>query len=124
MACTSTKFITLSSGAVSLKLEFIDPLSVSPDFIKNFTSERLGDNTIVYDVAGSPKKRWTLRIDVPLTTSEKADLDTLYALTSSITLTEDFLESSTVFSVFFERKEEEIESFAGDKHFVLILQQV
>lgn len=122
MAIVST--FTLTSGATSVVLNRIFRPSVVPERVRNFSMDRLASGSIVYDVYGSPKKRWTIDIDVPLTSGEKTSLNTIFAVNGPITLVENFLESSVSYTVFFESIRETIEAYMGDLHYSIVLQEL
>lgn len=116
--------ITLSSGATSVALDNIDIRSIYPVEPKNFTMHTISNNAKVFDVEANKKKRWEFEQNVPLNSTKKADLQTLYDLTESITLTEDFVESSVTYTVFFENMQKRFETEGGDTRYNLIFQEV
>lgn len=116
--------ITLTNGTISVVLDKLDPTSVVPERSRNFTQSRLADDTIAVDVFGTPKRRWVLRLDVPLGTTDKANLDTLYYSNQAISLIENWLESSVTYSVFFENKREFIDAYKGALKYELTIQQL
>lgn len=65
-----------------------------------------------------------LRVDPPLSTTDKTNLDTLYYSNQSINLIENFLESNVTYTVFFENKREFIEAYKGAIKYELTIQQL
>lgn len=122
--CGSTKKINLSYGATSLDLYFLNPLTVPPELNKNFTRVTLGNNTIKYDISGDKKKRWQITTETELSAAEQSDLFSLYDVKDSLTLTEDFIESSVAYNVFFEDLRQATRTFSGFQHYTLTLQEV
>ena len=116
--------ITLSYGSTTLVLSEIFRPSVTPSLTRNYTQDRLANDSIVYDIVGTTKKRWELKLDAPLSSLDKASLNTLFAVNDAITLTENFLESGSVYTVFFESKTDSIEAYMGDFHYALVLQEL
>lgn len=120
----STKTITLEYGAISVKLEYVQAQSAYPTEQKNFTEHILENNTRVRDDSGTPKRRWELMHDVPLTSPKTTALTALYALNKPLSLTENFTESGTVYTVHFEMMQKRLESPLGSARYQLVIQEL
>lgn len=115
--------ITLSQGATSLTLSYVKPESIYPRRPKNYTEAILDDNSRVIDEAEEIKRSWELSIEVPLSSSELADLNTLYSA-GNITLTEDWIESSVAYNVHFRNLEDRFVNASGNTRLVLQFQEL
>ena len=120
----ATSKITLSFGATSVVFEYIKPDTIEPEKTRNFTQQTLDDNSRVYDVSGTPKRRWELRQDVPLDSSSLTNLETLYSLDTTINLLEEYIDSSVNYSVFFEDLIKRIENPGGSARINMTIQEV
>lgn len=116
--------ITLSFGATSVIISTVKVDSIHPERRRNFTMHTLNDNSRVIDVAGAPKRRWQLNNEVPLTSTQKTDLEALYAIADSITLTESFIDTGATYSVFFEDFRKRRDTPQGDDKYNIVLQEV
>lgn len=87
--------ITLSFGATSVVLNYIDPKTIYPDRPKNFTEHVLQDGTKTVDEAPNSKRIWVINHDVALTDAERTDLNTLCYTHQNITLVEDWVDAGT-----------------------------
>ncbi len=121
---TSTKTITITYGATTVILLYVQATSAYPDQPKNFTEHILEDNSRVRDVSGSPKRRWDLVHDVPMTSQQVTDIETLFSINDTITLTENFVESSATYTVHFESRMRHLEGPNASARYRLIFQEV
>ena len=121
---SSTSDITLAFGATTVTISTITAQSIHPTRRKNFSVHVLEDNSRVFDVAGNTKRVWNLENVVPLTTAQKTTLDTLYDLEEVLTLTEEFIDSTVAYSVFFEDFNKRLDTPQGDDKFRFVIQEV
>ena len=112
-----------AAGTVVVTIDTIIHSSVAPQRPRDFTKQKVADGTIVYDV-GSTKKAWVLENVVPLTAQQITDLETLYALTTTIKLVENWIESSVTYDVFFESMERRYGTPQGALRYSFVLQEV
>lgn len=120
----STKTITINYGSTTVTLNYVTAQSAHPSRQKNFTEHVLENNSRVRDDSGNPKRRWEFNHEVPLTSDQKTNLETLFLINGILTLTENFVESGTTYQVHFEVMQRRLNSPVGDDRYYLVFQEL
>lgn len=103
MANDTTTDITIDDGSTTVTINTMLINTVHPSRNKSFREVLLQDGTITIDEpVNPPRRKWEYENVVPLTNTQKTDLETLYNLTAkTLTLTDNFKEASVAYSVYF-----------------------
>jgi len=115
--------ITLSFGATSITLDYVDPTTIYPSRIKNMTEHVLENGDITIDQAENFKRSWNLLIEVPLLQADRDKLKTLYENNNAITLVENWVDPGT-YSVWFKNYQPKFVNQSGNTRLQLTLQEV
>lgn len=120
----STKTITVNYGSTTVTLNYVLATGAYADLTKNFTEHVLENNSRVRDDSGTAKRRWQFSHEVPISLVDRQTLDMLYAINDTLTLTENFTESGTQYTVHFEYFKKYNTSQASDAHYDFVFQEV